>query len=185
VQAPVIETERLRLRSFCEQDWNAWAATLGDPEVVRFLGGTPFSAEDSWRRVLTAAGAWSLLGYGYWAVERKEDGLLVGQAGFADFKRDMTPSIAGLPEMGWIFTPAGQGKGYATEAGLAALAWADEALAGAEIPAIIDPDNLPSIRVAERLGFNSREDATYKGAPILLFRRRSPTASASAASTAA
>lgn len=180
MQAPVIETERLRLRGFQQSDWKVWAATLADPGVVRHLGGTPFSAEDSWRRVLTAAGAWSLLGYGYWAVERKEDGALVGQAGFADFKRDMSPSIQGRPEMGWIFTPAGQGKGYATEAGRAALAWADETL-GCEIPAIIDPGNAPSIRVAERLGFSSREDAVYRGAPILLFRRPSPTAATATA----
>jgi RimJ/RimL family protein N-acetyltransferase len=112
-----------------------------------------------------------MLGYGYWAVERKEDGLLVGHAGFADMKRDMRPSIEGLPEMGWIFARDAQGQGYAREAVAAGLAWADSALHAPEIVAIIDPANAPSIRVAERAGFSVREEAVYKGEPILLFRR--------------
>jgi RimJ/RimL family protein N-acetyltransferase len=169
---PILETARLRLRAFCEEDLAAWAATMGDPEVVRHLGGTPFGREDSWRRLLTAIGLWPTYGYGYWAVERKAEGDLIGQVGFADFKRDMRPSIEGLPEMGWIFSPHGQGQGYAREAVAAALAWADEQLKAPLIPAIIDPGNAPSIRLAERCGFAEREEALYRGAPILLFRRR-------------
>lgn len=144
---------------------------MGDPDVVRHLGGTPFAREDTWRRILSAVGLWSMLGYGYWAVERKQEGDLIGQVGFSDFKRDMQPSIEGLPEMGWIFSPHAHGHGYASEAVMAALAWADESLKAPVIPAIIDPGNAPSIRVAERCGFADREEATYRGAPILLFRR--------------
>jgi RimJ/RimL family protein N-acetyltransferase len=169
--APPLETPRLRLRAFGEEDLAAWAATMGDPEIVRHLGGTPFGREDTWRRILSATGLWSIYGYGYWAVERKEEGDLIGQVGFSDFKRDMAPSIEGLPEMGWIFAPHGQGKGYAREAVEAALAWADEKLRAPVIPAIIDPENAASIRLAGRCGFAEREDALYRGAPILLFRR--------------
>jgi RimJ/RimL family protein N-acetyltransferase len=169
---PLIETERLRLRSFRESDLGAWSETMGDPGVVRHLGGTPFSREDVWRRLAMSCGLWDLLGYGYWAVERKAEGDLVGQVGFADFKRDLQPSIEGAPEMGWIFAPHAQGRGYALEAVSAGLAWADEALAGAEIPAIIDRDNAASIRLAERAGFAGPETAVYRGAPILLFRRQ-------------
>jgi RimJ/RimL family protein N-acetyltransferase len=145
---------------------------MGDPEVVRHLGGTPFSREDTWRRLLCAPGLWNLLGYGYWAGTARDDRRYLGQLGFADFKREMTPSIEGLPEMGWIFAPEAQGQGYATEAGLAALVWADEVLRAPEITAIIDAENAPSIRVAEKCGFNENEPATYRGEPILLFRRK-------------
>jgi RimJ/RimL family protein N-acetyltransferase len=169
---PILETPRLRLRAFREQDLAAWAKTMGDPEVVRHLGGTPFAREDTWRRILSAVGLWPMLGYGYWAVERKEEGDLIGQVGFSDFKRDMQPSIEGLPEAGWIFSPHAHGKGYASEAVTAALGWADQRLKAPVIPAIIDPDNAPSIRVAERCGFAEREEALYRGAPILLLRRR-------------
>jgi RimJ/RimL family protein N-acetyltransferase len=169
---PAIETVRLRLRQFQESDLGAHAAMLGDAQVVRFLGGTPIAREEAWRRMLAGAALWSMLGYGYWAVERKEDGAYLGLAGFADFKRDMQPSIEGLPEMGWIFAPKGQGQGYATEAVLAALEWADGSLRSPEIAAIISHGNAPSIRVAEKAGFSEREEALYKGEPILLFRRR-------------
>jgi RimJ/RimL family protein N-acetyltransferase len=171
-EAPILETPRLRLRPFRESDLEAQAATLADPDVVRHLGGTPFSREDSWRRMLAASGMWALLGYGYWLAERREDGAYLGQIGFADIKRDMIPNIEGLPEMGWIFSPQAQGQGYATEAGLAALAWADEALKAREIVAIISHGNAPSIRVAEKLGFGRSEEAVYKSEPILLFHRQ-------------
>jgi RimJ/RimL family protein N-acetyltransferase len=169
---PLIETERLRLRSFRESDLGAWADCLGDPGVVRFLGANPFSREDTWRRMMLACGLWDVLGYGYWAVERRREGDLIGQVGFADFKRDMQPSIEGQPEMGWIFMPHAQGQGYALESVRAALSWAEVSLPGREIPAIIDEANFASIRVAERAGFEGPEPATYRDAPILLFRRQ-------------
>jgi RimJ/RimL family protein N-acetyltransferase len=169
--APVVQTARLRLRGFRASDLDAQAAAMADPGVVRHLGGSPFSREDTWRKMLASPGLWALLGYGYWVVERREDGAYLGQIGFADFKRDMTPGIEGIPEMGWIMAPRAQGQGYASEAVLAALAWADEALGKSEIVAIIGHDNHRSIRLAERGGFSAREEAVYKGEPILLFRR--------------
>ena len=170
--APVLETDRLRLRSFRAEDFTPYSAVMADPDVVRHLGGQPLAREDAWRRLLCSPGLWSMLGYGYWAVEAREDGAYVGQIGFADFKRDMQPSIEGLPEMGWIFAPLAQGKGYASEAAAIALAWADAELKASEIVAIIDPANAPSIRVAEKAGFAEREQAQYRGETILLFRRR-------------
>ena len=168
---PILETERLRLREFRETDLDRWAGVMADPVTVRYVGGQPHSREETWRRLLTSGGLWPMYGYGYWAAERKADGLLIGHVGFADFKRDMTPSIEGLPEAGWIFAPEVHGQGFAGEALTAALGWADGALAGQSFVAIIDPANAASIRLAERTGFSSREEAVYKGEPILLFRR--------------
>jgi RimJ/RimL family protein N-acetyltransferase len=113
-----------------------------------------------------------MLGYGYWSVERRSDGRYIGHLGFADFKRDMEPSLEGLPEMGWIFASDAQGQGFALEGVSAALAWADAALKAPEIAAIVSPDNAPSIRLAERTGFAPAEQTSYKGDPILVFRRR-------------
>jgi RimJ/RimL family protein N-acetyltransferase len=183
---PLIETARLRLRSFRPDDLDAHAAMLGDPDVSRHLGGFTHGREDSWRRMLACVGAWPMLGYGYWAVERLEDGVYLGLTGFADYKRDLKPSIEGLPEMGWIYTTAAHGKGYAGEAAFAALAWADKALAGQEITAIIDPDNAASIRLARKLGFDEGQEAVYAAETVLLFRRppASPAATATAAAAA-
>ncbi|MEO7364759.1 MAG: GNAT family N-acetyltransferase [Sphingomicrobium sp.] len=169
--APLIETERMTLRHFRRDDIRAFAKTMADPNVVRHIGGEPNDHEDAWRKLLTGAGFWSLMGIGMWAVERRSDQRLIGHLGFFDFQRDMRPSLAGEPEMGWVFNPVAHGKGYATEACEAALDWFDRTQPAASIPAIIACENAPSMRLAERLGFKRQADATYRGEPIALFRR--------------
>jgi len=169
--APLIQTERMTLRHFRRNDIQAFAETMADPQVVKHLGGEPNDREDAWRKLLTGAGFWSLMGIGMWAVERRSDHRLIGHLGFFDFQRDMRPSLAGEPEMGWVFNPRAHGKGYATEACEAALDWFDRTQPAASIPAIIACENAASMRLAERLGFKRRPDATYRGEPIALFRR--------------
>jgi len=169
--APVLETARLILRPFRAGDVDAQAAMMADPVVMTHLGGTPLAREDAWRKLLCGAGMWSLFGYGYWAVERREDGRFIGQVGFADFKREIVPPIEGLPEMGWLFAADMFGQGYASEAVAAGLDWIDGALAPPQTVAIIDAANNASIRVAEKAGFATREPATYRNEPILIFRR--------------
>lgn len=171
--APLIETARLRLRGFLLSDLEAHVAILADPLVYRGLSGAPTSREEAWRRLIGSFGLWALLGYGYWAVERKSDGRFIGQAGFGDFKRDITPGIEGLPEMGWIFASEVHGQGYASEAVTAALAWADETISGKDYVAVIAPDNDASIRLARRSGFVLDREAAYKDEMILIFRRPS------------
>lgn len=168
--APVLETARLRLRGFRADDFDAVFAMVSDPAVMKHVSG-PQSREEAWRRILTGAGCWQALGYGYFVVERRTDGVLLGQCGLADFHRDMTPGIEGIPELGYIFGGHAHGQGYASEAARAVLDWADATLATSEYAAIIDPDNLASRRVAERVGFTVRELATYRGEPIVLMRR--------------
>lgn len=175
-EAPVLQTERLTLRPFRAADADAQAAMMGDCEVMRHLGGHPLSREDSWRKLLGGHAMWSLFGFGYWAVERRAGGAMIGQIGFADFQRDMIPTVAGLPEMGWLFAREAAGQGYATEAAAACLAWIDEALRPLQTVAIIDHANTASIRVAEKCGFDARQDALYRGESILLFTRRKPGA---------
>jgi len=170
-EAPRIETERLLLRAFRAGDLDAHAATLGDEETMRYIGGTPVGREDSWRRLLLGVGMWSLIGTGPWAVELKSDGRMVGHCGFFQFNRVMEPSILGEPEMGWIFDRSVHGQGIAFEACQAALAWAEREFRAESYPAIIDLENAPSMKLAERLGFVRQADAVYRDAPIALFRR--------------
>lgn len=152
---------------------------------MRHVGGSPFSREEAWRRMLSASGLWSVLGYGYWAIERKEDAAYLGQVGFADFKRDMIPSIEGIPEIGWMFLPVAQGQGYAIEAVGAALKWADDMGRHSQTVAIINPSNAASIRLARKVGFDEGVAARYGMETILLFRRRIGSPPAASAATAA
>jgi RimJ/RimL family protein N-acetyltransferase len=89
--------------------------------------------------------------------------------------------------MGWIFDRSVHGQGIAFEACSAALDWAEREIAAGSYPAIIDLENTPSMKLAERLGFVRQGDASYRDAPIALFRRpgRLPTATAASTPTAA
>lgn len=104
-------------------------------------------------RALRGNPLWQLLGYGYWTVEERSSGLFVGQAGLADFHRDIDVPISGVPEAGWAVSPQHEGKGYATEAVAAILYWADNYLPATQTCCLIEPDNRPSWRVADKLGF--------------------------------
>jgi RimJ/RimL family protein N-acetyltransferase len=173
-EAPLIETERLRLRPFESSDLEPLAAMWADDSVVRYIGGQKLGREDTWRRSLAACGQWPYVGFGYWIAELKPTAKVIGQLGFADFKREMQPSIEGEPELGYVFEPSVHGQGIAGEACAAVLTWADANLAAPSYPAIISPGNQASIRLAERLGFRRGPDATYRGETIALFRRPRP-----------
>ena len=71
--APTLETERLILREFAKDDLDAHAATLGDEEVMRHIGGKPMNREDAWRRLLSGVGMWSLDRHGRLGGRAKAD----------------------------------------------------------------------------------------------------------------
>lgn len=169
---PVIETERLRLRGHTLADFDSCAAMWADPQVTRFIGGRPSTREETWGRLLRYSGHWALLGYGYWLIEDRQSGRYVGEAGFADFKREIDPPL-GAPEHGWALARWAQGKGYASEAIAAQLRWGDAHFGpGAAFVCMIEPENAPSIRVAQKHGYAEFARTTYKGAPTILFRRQ-------------
>lgn len=168
---PVLETERLRLRAHRADDHAECMAIWSNPEVVRHIGGRAFTSEEVWRRLLQYVGLWNLLGYGYWAVEEKATGRYIGDIGFADFKRDLQPSLEGMLEFGWVLAPHAHGKGYASEAVAAVMAWAAQYQPALRAVCIIDPANQPSIRVAEKAGFKRWQETTYHGSPTIVFSR--------------
>ena len=173
------------LRGFREDDLDAHAAMLSDPVVMEHFSGHLFGREDAWRRLVGGVGLWQLQGVGLLAVERKADGKLIGHAGLFDYHREMTPSIEGKPELGYIFAAEAHGQGFAGEACGALMRWADEAVEAEEVMAIIAPTNTPSMKLAERLGFRRLPDATYRNEPTTLWRRGLPASTTAAASTAA
>lgn len=165
--APVIETARLRLRPFRADDIEAYAALCADAEVMRHIGaGTPIGRDLAWRQMAALNGEWSLRGYGHWALERQQDGRLIGRAGF------LHPE--GWPgcEIGWLLERASWGQGYAFEAARAALALRPRLGVPAELISLIRPGNLPSIRLAERLGAAEAETIDFHGGPCRVFRYR-------------
>jgi RimJ/RimL family protein N-acetyltransferase len=170
-KAPVIETKRLRLRPWRKDDFRPYHAILSQPEVHRHFGPTPMNAEEAWRRLTSFVGGWQLLGFGMWAVDEKAAGKLVGIVGLFNAWRGLDPEFGEEPEMGWIMAAETHGKGMASEACDAALDWAERNLKPTPIWAIIAPANEPSLKLAERLGFETVGEASYHGDPTVILRR--------------
>jgi len=160
---PTLETERLRLRSFRKSDIDDYAALNADPEVMPYLGGETWDRGRSWRHLAFLLGHWQLGGSGMWAVEQKETGAFLGMVGFADPE--------GWPgfELAWTLVRRWWGHGYATEAARAALAYAFTALNKSRVISLIHPENLASIRVAERLGESLQGRTEMRGGERLVY----------------
>jgi RimJ/RimL family protein N-acetyltransferase len=168
---PTLETNRLIIRGHRPDDFKDCVAMWSDQAVTRFIGGKPAAPDEVWSKMLRYAGLWSLLGFGYWAIEEKASGRLVGEAGFADFKRVIEPAID-APEIGWALAPWAHGRGFATEAISAMVVWGDTHLPSRRTVCMIDPANLPSIRVAQKSGYAEFGRTTFKGEPTILFERK-------------
>jgi RimJ/RimL family protein N-acetyltransferase len=168
---PRLETERLVLRGHRLEDFAQCSAMWGDPEVTRFIGGRAFPKDEVWTKLLRYVGHWSVMGFGFWVLEEKDSGRFVGEVGFADFQRDIQPPLNGSPEIGWVLAPWAHGRGLATEAVQAALAWGATHLPAKRTVCLISPDNAASIRVAQKCGYREFYRTTYKGQPTLLFER--------------
>jgi RimJ/RimL family protein N-acetyltransferase len=170
--APTLETARLVLRGHRLEDFQPSAAMWGDEAVARFIGGKPFTPEEVWQRMLRYPGHWALLGFGYWVIEEKAAGRFVGEAGFLNLNRAIEPAFGDTPEAGWVLAPWAHGKGYATEAMTCATTWLDGRFGAGRTVCMISPENGPSIRVAQKLGYREYARAAYKGSPTVLFERR-------------
>jgi RimJ/RimL family protein N-acetyltransferase len=171
--APVVLTERLLLRGPSTADYENILDLWSDPAVTRYIGGRPSTPVECWARLLGMAGHWSLLGFGFWLVEERETGRFVGQAGMARLHRELGPDFDEAPEVGWVLAPWCHGRGYATEAVQAALAWAEREIALTRAVCMIDPDHRASLNVAGKCGFRRFAEAEFRESPVVLLERAS------------
>lgn len=171
VAAPVIETQRLRLRAHRREDLPQCVAMWADPIVTRFIGGTASTEQRTWARLLSYVGHWALMGFGFWVIEERESGDFVGEIGFADFKRDGAPLLRAGPELGFALLPRFHGKGYATEAVRAVLAWGDERLTAGKCMCLVDAQNAASLHVLQKFGFEAVARESLNGVPVVFLAR--------------
>jgi RimJ/RimL family protein N-acetyltransferase len=170
VRIPVLETERLLLRGPHREDFAELVAIWSDPNVIRYISGKPSTDTETWTRLTSMVGHWALMGFGNWSVEEKATGRCLGMLGFADYKRDPA-ALRGFPEAGWALATHAHGRGYATEGLRAALAWADRAFPSPRTVCAVHPENLKSIRVAEKCGYREFSRGSHKDMPLILFSR--------------
>lgn len=163
-----LTTDRLILRRHKLEDFDAFAAMWAAPEVVRFIGGVPSTREQSWARLLRHFGMWSLMGFGFFALEDRATGALFGEAGFHEVRREINPSLEGTLETGWALAPAAQGRGLAEEAVRAVLAWGAEVFPDKRKTCMIEADHAASLHIAGKLGFRRYATGTYQGKEMVL-----------------
>ncbi|GLI96535.1 N-acetyltransferase [Sphingobium sp. BS19] len=169
--APTLHTERLTLRAHRLSDLDDSVALWQDPVTVKFITGGQIQDEQAvWFRILRHAGLWSLFGYGSWVVADRKTGAYVGSAGLLESRRGI-PELEGCPEIGWAVRSQLAGQGLATEAVAATLAWADVHVDAPATRCIVDPDNRPSIKVAEKCGFHETARVRNGEIPLILFER--------------
>ena len=164
MEIPVLETERLRLRGLRADDVALFTRIYADTRVVRHLGdGRTLDAGQAWRSCAALAGHWTLRGYGQWIAEEKSSGEVVGRIGL--YHPDGWPGL----EAGWALAREHWGKGYATEGGEATLRYAFDVVGADRAVSVIHPENLASIRVAEKLGGIREDSVTVVGKEALLY----------------
>ena len=144
----MIETERLILRAFRDEDRAPFAALNADPRVADWLGGVRDRAasDDLVDRINERI---ARLGYDFWAAVRKSDEVLVGMIGL---RMELHDPPAPCLEMGWRLAYDAQGQGLATEGAAAALAWGFAYQPVDEILAWTATTNFASQAVMRRIG---------------------------------
>lgn len=169
---PELMTGRTILRPLTLADFEASAAMWADETVVRHITGKPYTREESWARFLRKIGHWPVMGFGFWAVADKTTGDFIGEAGFAENRRAVSPGFEGFPEAGWAFVTSAHGKGIATEVVSRIVMWADENIDRPTTVCMFDPEHHASRRVAEKVGFVVRGDAVFHDETVLVMERR-------------
>jgi RimJ/RimL family protein N-acetyltransferase len=140
-----LETPRLILRPPRPEDLDGWTEMMLDEPTARFIGGV-MPRPVCWRQLMTMIGAWHSQGFAMFSVIEKASGRWVGRVG--PWQPDGWPGF----EIGWAIVRECWGRGYAVEGAIAATNWAFDHIDRPTIIHSIAPQNLPSQRVAEKLG---------------------------------
>jgi len=181
----VIETERLLLRPPEVGDEDAVFRFVSDPEVMRWIGndGQTGTYADAVERIALYCRAWELDGFGHFMVVRKASGDTIGRVGLLVWDPQTwqhgTRSEIGdraEVELGWSLERAAWGHGYATEAATAVGDWAFGHVPASRLISLIHPENVRSLRVAQKIGSRYQHDVVvHHGATAQLWALASST----------
>ena len=157
-------TDRLRLRPYRSDDVTAMFAIFGDSEVMRYsMSGADRSVESTQARIQKLIDHQVLFGFSLWVVEDRSTGTILGDCGLKQLEEG--PEI----EVGYRFARANWGRGYATEAAAASVRYGFDALGLARIVAVVEPPNVASRHVLEKIGLKYQCLAHYYGRPMSYF----------------
>jgi RimJ/RimL family protein N-acetyltransferase len=156
----VAETERLRLRTWDDEDEFRFYDIMNTPAVMRWLGGLQPRLE--WSAGCRRLRAYERdFGFTFWIVERKTDCEILGFCGLKRANAPGADAIAGDIEIGWRLREDAWGKGYAKEAAIKSLDLAFDRFGAPHVVAVTSLGNLPSQGLMIRLGMTRREDLDF------------------------
>ena len=166
---PTLRTDRLTLGP-CTLDHVAAFEAFAETDASRFLGGPSDDPRDGWYSCATHAGQWVIRGYGtFWLSDAT--GIPVGRVGL------WHPGWLDEPELSWVVYPTFEGQGFAFEAAQQVLDWAARDKGITRPVSLIAPQNVRSIRLAERLSATRETDFTYDhGETVQCWRHHEVTA---------
>ena len=149
-----VETARLRLRPWEEDDVDAYARICSHPEVMQYMADDVLTRGEARQRVLRFIRHWEEHGFGWWAAEDKHSGRVIGRIGLL-YREDWSAGKDRV-EVGWLLDHNHWGKGLATEGAHASLSYGFEKL---KLPGIISlavPQNQASQRIMNKVGMTFR-----------------------------
>jgi RimJ/RimL family protein N-acetyltransferase len=161
----ILVTARLTLREMTEADLDDMAALLGDEDVMRYYP-RPKTRDEAHEWIARNRQRYETNGFGLWIMNRSDTGEFVGDCGLTYQRIDGVDEL----EVGYHVRTAMQGSGYATEAAAAARDFARDVLGASRLIAIINPQNLPSQRVAAKIGLEvEKHTVAADGAPVVIY----------------
>lgn len=161
-----LDTERLRLRLFGEQDWDTMALYYGDAEINQYTSGKTLNRDESWRAIACMIGHWQIHGYGPYALEHRETGKVIGVSGF------WYPGGWPEPEIKWGLLRQYWGQGYAGEAAQAVLKAGNRYLPDIHLISLIHHNNQASIKLALSLGAHFEQEIDFWWDRFRIYRHR-------------
>lgn len=164
-----LETQRLILRQFRDEDWRDLHAYYSSPEATHFTVGRAFTEGETWRTMCSMVGHWQIRGYGPYALEEKATGQVIGTAGF------WYPNDWPEPEIKWALAPQHWGKGFASEAARVVQAAAQAYIPDISLISFIHSDNQASIQLAQAIGATFEKEMNFRGGLWHLYRHPSAT----------
>jgi RimJ/RimL family protein N-acetyltransferase len=159
ITIPRLTTARLLLREFRVADFDGYAENMANPVATKFLSSTA-DRRAAWRMFMSATGSWVLNGTGWWSLEVRESGEVVGEVGA--FVRETSSAF----EIGWNVYPRFWRQGFASEAARAALEFTFDVHRAKRVIAHVTEANIASVAVTRKLGMKYEGEVDFYGEPI-------------------
>lgn len=161
-----ITTDRLFLTPFAPEHTDALFSMNSNPEVMRYLGDLQTRKETE-EGIARVQARWDTLGYAWWTILLKGTDTIIGSACLQNLAHKENAPL----EIGWRLMTAHHGKGYATEAGQAAMNFGFDQIGVEYICSVADPENTASQKVMQRLGMSFVGIQTHYDVPYVYFEK--------------